>query len=115
MKKTLILVAVSLTMLSIEPASRAPPNNDLPETLYYTQQAKDKQLTDTIVKAIKEDRDTSVYADSITVYTTGGVVTLYGRINSYRGRLNIENRVRRVSGVVKIIDSIEVDTTTTTQ
>jgi BON domain len=75
------------------------------------QNPRDHEITEDIQQAIKDDYYLAPYYPQISIQTYNGIVTLNGLIDSYKIKLKIEQKVKNVSGVKRVDDFIQVNTT----
>ena len=72
---------------------------------------EDRKITESLREAIQDDYQLSPYNQQLFIQTQNGVVKLYGAIDSHRIRLSLEQRARRIPGVKRVEDHLQVNTT----
>jgi osmotically-inducible protein OsmY len=73
-----------------------------------SESAADRKLSAEIRKAVVDDDSLSVTAHNIKIITVNGVVTLRGPVESQRERNAIVAKAKRVSGVKKVDNKLEI-------
>lgn len=68
----------------------------------------DRQITQSIRKAVMGDKSLSFTAKNVKIITQGGKVTLRGPVNSDAERSAIERSAKNVAGVVSVDNQLEV-------
>ena len=68
----------------------------------------DVAITQAVRKAVVDDPKLSVNAQNIKIITVGGVVTLRGPVKDVEEKASIEAKARKVVGVTRIDNQIEV-------
>lgn len=66
----------------------------------------DSDITAAVKKAIVSDKDLSKF--NINVVSDKGIVTLSGKVDTFKAKLDIENKAQNVVGVLRVINNIEV-------
>ena len=68
----------------------------------------DVRITQEIRKAVVADDTLSFKARNVKIITIDGVVTLRGPVDNEEERTNIANKARKVAGVVRVQNDLEV-------
>jgi hyperosmotically inducible periplasmic protein len=68
----------------------------------------DIAITQAVRKAVVDDPNLSVNAQNVKIITVGGVVTLRGPVKNMDEKASIEAKARKVVGVTKIDNQLEV-------
>lgn len=135
MKRTIQMLATSIVALGVfgalavgaspgDPATMPPPdtrqpadNADVnvrdrhvskPTAGQQSNDARDVKLTRAIRKAVVDDDSLSVYAHNVRIVTRTGVVILRGPVKSEQERNKIAEKARRVPGVVRVDNQLEI-------
>jgi hypothetical protein len=69
---------------------------------------RDKAITEEIRAIIRNDSSMSASAGNIDIVTRVGVVTLTGSVDTQAEKDTIEARAKQVSGVVQVVNNLEV-------
>ncbi len=121
-KKTLLLAALfiaSITLTSVPGVSlaQAADNTKINQrdrsrgemTADQQGQSKqDREITQKIRKAIREDKSLSTYAHNVKIITADGMVTLKGPVRSEAEKAAIEQKAARITGNGKINNELDI-------
>lgn len=66
----------------------------------------DEKISENVLNAIRMDRN--IRSELVKVSVEGGVVTLYGSVDSYWSKVRSEEIISSISGVVQIINNLTV-------
>jgi BON domain-containing protein len=82
------------------PAASAP--------LQQSGSAADQKITDAVRRALAEDKRLSPTAQSVSIATVNGEVTLRGRVNDEKEKMIVATKPKGVPGVSRVNDQLEV-------
>jgi len=71
---------------------------------------QDVEITRAVRRAIVKDKSLSTSAHNVKIITTDGVVTLRGPVTSKEEKANVAAKTRKVAGVSKVENELEVAT-----
>ena len=130
MKKTALLLSISLLVLGgyacdSQPAAKdqasaakvAPDNKERNvrdrsgETLTPGDQSEseaDRTLTQRVRQAVMADDSLSTNAHNVKIITNNGVVTLRGPVNSAQEKANIDAKAQQIAGTTKVKNELEI-------
>lgn len=80
-----------------------------------TNRAPDRELLAAVRRAIVGDKSLSTMAHNVKVMVEGGSVTLRGPVQSVQEKAQVETLAKRVTGVTKTNNQLDVKTTASTQ
>jgi hyperosmotically inducible protein len=70
--------------------------------------ASDRKLTQTIRRALMQDKSLSSYAHNVKVIAQGGQVTLKGPVRSEAEKQNVESKAVEVAGTGRVINQMSI-------
>ncbi|CDZ81681.1 putative periplasmic or secreted lipoprotein [Candidatus Rubidus massiliensis] len=113
MKKKFVLKVFSLIFLNFGLFSfQAPPittmRGGVNNAFLPNQLPSDRRISTEIQQKFRNDYYTGPYASFVQVYTIAGVVTLAGRLDNDRIKLQMEQKAKQVYGVREVINDIEI-------
>jgi osmotically-inducible protein OsmY len=76
--------------------------------LQQSNSAADQKITDAVRRALAEDKRLSPSAQSVSIATVNGEVTLRGRVDDEKEKMIVATKPKGVPGVEKINDQLEV-------
>jgi hyperosmotically inducible periplasmic protein len=70
--------------------------------------ASDRKLTQTIRRALMQDKSLSSYAHNVKVIAQGGQVTLKGPVRSEAEKQNVESKAVEIAGTGRVINQMSI-------